>query len=339
MEYLSRVLTYVTDIMKFKYHPLCAPLKLSHLMFADDLLLFSKGDVSSIKVLLRAFATFSKASGLLMSPSKTSAYFNGVDVGVKQDILQVAGLVLVNSVLTTLYNYWVNIFIIPKGVLSRLNAICRSYIWDGKSDLLRVPLVSWDKVCAPKNEGGLGIRDSYSWNIAAMGYQGGQWLLDSKGYKVNSGYELLRNKFQVVQWDKYVWSDWNVPKHSFVGWLIAREALQVKAKLFALGISQNDQCLLCGTGGETHEHLFQQCPYSQRILRVLADDFQVVLSIGTLFAAFYSIWMHRNRVHVEGSLLRPEILVHQIRQIVKNRIKARLTHVYDRRDTNWLSSV
>ncbi|XP_074299688.1 secreted RxLR effector protein 78-like [Silene latifolia] len=74
MEYLSRVLTYVTDTMKFKYHPLCAPLKLSHLTFADDLLLFSRGDVASIMVLLRDFATFFKASGLLMSPSKTSAY-------------------------------------------------------------------------------------------------------------------------------------------------------------------------------------------------------------------------------------------------------------------------
>ncbi|XP_074303608.1 uncharacterized protein LOC141638059 [Silene latifolia] len=191
-------------------------------------------------------------------------------------------------------------------------------------------------------------------------YQDGQWLLDSKGYTVNSGYEMLRNKFQAVQWDKYVWSDWNVPKHSFVGWLIAREALQVKAELFALGISQDDQCLLCGTGVEAHEHLFQQCPYSQRILSVLADDVQVVLSAGTLLAgiwdqvrsgvqqkvvmcvfmaAFYFIWMQSNHVRVEGSLLRHEILVHHIMQIVKNRIKARLTHVYDRRDTDWLSSV
>ncbi|XP_074305698.1 uncharacterized protein LOC141640919 [Silene latifolia] len=376
MEYLSRVLTYVKDTMKFKYHPLCAPLKLSHLIFADDLLLFSRGDVGSIMVLLRAFTTFSKASGLLMSPSKTSAYFNGVDAGVKQDILQVSGLVLVNSVLTVLYNYWVNIFIIPKGVLNRLNAICRSYLWDGSSELMRVPLVSWEKVCAPRTEGGLGIRDSCSWNVAAMGkrvwwiycnpdklwvnwgwksvcrvrdklsagYQDGQWMLDAKGYTVSSGYELLRNKFQAVSWDKFVWSDWNVPKHSFVGWLIAREPLQVKAKLFALGISQDDQCLVCGSAGETHEHLFQQCPYSQRVLKMIADDVQVVLPAGALFAG---IWnqvksgvqqkMQRNRVRVEGSLLRPEVLIHQIRQMIKHRIKARLTHVYDRRDVDWLS--
>ncbi|XP_074265679.1 uncharacterized protein LOC141588123 [Silene latifolia] len=419
MEYLSRVLTYVTDTMKFKYHPLCASLKLSHLMFADDLLLFSKGDVGFIMVLLRAFATFSKASGLLMSPSKNSAYFNGVDAGVKQDILQVAGfsegslpfsylgvpitagrmkkaegqilveklisrirsfgskklsyagrLVLVNSVLTALYNYWVNIFIIPKGVLNRLNAICRSYLWDGSSELLRVPLVSWEKVCAPRTEGGLGIRDSCSWNVAAMvcrvrdklsaGYQDGQWMLDTKGYTVSSGYELVRNKFQAVSWDKFVWSDWNVPKHSFVGWLIAREALQVKAKLFALGISQDDHCLICGSAGETHDHLFQQCSYSQRVLKMIADDVQVVLPAGALFAgiwsqvksgvqqkvvmcavmaAVYSIWMQRNRVRVEGSLLRPEVLIHQIRQLLKYRIKARLTHVYDRRDVDWLSRV
>ncbi|XP_074287670.1 uncharacterized protein LOC141612821 [Silene latifolia] len=279
---------------------------------------------------------------------------------------------------------------------------------------MRVPLVSWEKVCAPKNDGGLGIRDSYPWNVAVMGklvwwiycnpdklwvkwvhqvylkgtpwsdytfsgdiswgwksvcrvrdklnagYQDGHWMLDNKGYTVSSGYELLRNKFQVVSWDKYVWSDWNVPKHSFVGWLIAREALQVKAKLFALGISQDDQCLLCGIAGETHEHLFQQCPYSQRILKGIDDDVQVAFPAGTLFAgiwnqvksvvqqkvvmcafiaAVYFIWMQRNRVRVEGSLLRPEVLLHQIRQMLKNRLKTRLTHVYDRRDVDWLSRV
>ncbi|XP_074277764.1 uncharacterized protein LOC141601388 [Silene latifolia] len=287
-------------------------------------------------------------------------------------------LVLVNSVLTTLYNYWVNILIIPKGVLNRLNAICRSYLWDGSSELMRVPLVSWEKVCAPKTEGGLGIRDSYSWNVAAMGklvwwiycnpdklwvkwvhqvylkgtpwsdytssgdiswgwksvcrvrdklnagYQDGHWMLDTKGYTVSSGYELLRTKFQVVSWDKYVWSDWNVPKHSFFGWLIAREALQVKAKLFALGISQDDQCLLCWIAG---------------IWNQVRSSVQKKVVMCAFMAAVYSIWMQRNRVRVEGSLLRPEVLIHQIRQMLKHRLKARLTHVYDRRDVDWLSRV
>ncbi|XP_074290503.1 uncharacterized protein LOC141617216 [Silene latifolia] len=89
MEYLSRVLRFTTTTMPFKFHPLCGSLQLSHLMFADDLLLFSKGDIPSIMVLLRSFATFPCASGLQLNPTKTNAYFNGVSSGVKKDILQV----------------------------------------------------------------------------------------------------------------------------------------------------------------------------------------------------------------------------------------------------------
>ncbi|XP_074317278.1 uncharacterized protein LOC141653416 [Silene latifolia] len=48
-------------------------------------------------------------------------------------------LVLVTSVLTALYNYWVNIFVIPKGVLNKINSICRNYLWDGGVDYLRAP--------------------------------------------------------------------------------------------------------------------------------------------------------------------------------------------------------
>ncbi|XP_074315285.1 uncharacterized protein LOC141651471 [Silene latifolia] len=73
MEYLSRVLNYTTSTMPFKFHPMCSKLQLSHLMFVDDLLLFCKGDVNSIMILLRSFATFSCASGLQMNSNKTNA--------------------------------------------------------------------------------------------------------------------------------------------------------------------------------------------------------------------------------------------------------------------------
>ncbi|XP_074277614.1 uncharacterized protein LOC141601250 [Silene latifolia] len=170
MEYLSRILSYVTSTMNFKHHPLCGHMKLNHLMFADDLLLFSKGDITSIMILLRGFATFSTATGLHMNTQKSNIYFNGVTQSVREDILQISGrLILVNSVLTSLYSYWVAIFIIPKCVLRKIDSICRNYLWDGSSEYLRTPKVSWEKVCSPKNEGGLGIRDSLSWNHAAIG--------------------------------------------------------------------------------------------------------------------------------------------------------------------------
>lgn len=40
------------------FHPGCSHLKLNHLAFADDLLMFCKGNVASVVLLLRGFASF-----------------------------------------------------------------------------------------------------------------------------------------------------------------------------------------------------------------------------------------------------------------------------------------
>lgn len=50
-------------------------------MFADDLLLFCKGDKMPIMTMLRAFSTFSHSSGFQLSPGKSNAYFNGMNQG------------------------------------------------------------------------------------------------------------------------------------------------------------------------------------------------------------------------------------------------------------------
>ncbi|XP_074291036.1 uncharacterized protein LOC141617788 [Silene latifolia] len=218
MEYLSRILTYSTGANEFKYHPMCKQMKLTHLMFPDDLLLFCNGDGPSIMTILRSFATFSKTSGLNMSKGKSNAYFNGVNESLKQDILRISGMVegalpfkylgvpikttrlnakdykplidkilqrirnlgarklsyagrmvLVKAVLKTLHNYWASNFILPAGVFKRIEAICINFQWDGGVDYLRSLLVSWEKICRPKHEGGLGLNCAIQWNKAAVG--------------------------------------------------------------------------------------------------------------------------------------------------------------------------
>ncbi|XP_074278280.1 uncharacterized protein LOC141601872 [Silene latifolia] len=91
MEYLTRVLYFATQKWFFRFHPLCGALKLNHLLFADDLLMFCKGDVISIMLLLRAFATFSATSGLRVNAAKSEVVFNWVPEELRADIIQVSG--------------------------------------------------------------------------------------------------------------------------------------------------------------------------------------------------------------------------------------------------------
>ncbi|KAH0722887.1 hypothetical protein KY290_005544 [Solanum tuberosum] len=77
MEYLSRLIKNLKWIRDFKYHPKCSKVNIVQLGFADDLLLFSKGDAKSVQVLFDTFQEFSKASRLIANASKSSIYFRG----------------------------------------------------------------------------------------------------------------------------------------------------------------------------------------------------------------------------------------------------------------------
>lgn len=58
MEYLSRIMAYIGAQKEFKYHSRSKTLNPNHLFFADDLVLFYKGDSTSINMILRGHYLF-----------------------------------------------------------------------------------------------------------------------------------------------------------------------------------------------------------------------------------------------------------------------------------------
>ncbi|GJV12664.1 hypothetical protein Tco_1354205 [Tanacetum coccineum] len=73
----------------FTYHRYCSNLELVNLCFADDLFLFTYGDVASASVIMEALDEFKDASGLIPSIPKSTAYFCNVLNHTKLSILQV----------------------------------------------------------------------------------------------------------------------------------------------------------------------------------------------------------------------------------------------------------
>lgn len=92
MEYLSRCLKELAMNPDFNFHPRCERISLTHLMFADDLLMFARADPYSVKLMHDAFKKFSNASGLTANLDKSSIYFGGIseyDQGLILEVLPV----------------------------------------------------------------------------------------------------------------------------------------------------------------------------------------------------------------------------------------------------------
>lgn len=74
MNCLSLLLNKATEEGKFKYHYKCESTKLTHLFFADDLLIFMDGSLSSVQHVMAVLKQFKRIPGLAITIPKT-CYF------------------------------------------------------------------------------------------------------------------------------------------------------------------------------------------------------------------------------------------------------------------------
>lgn len=86
MEYLSRTLKSLKYIPDFNFNPRCAKMNLTHICFADDLIMCCKADITSIQLQLDKFNHFSKVTGLMANLDKSSIYVAGVNQEFKEMI-------------------------------------------------------------------------------------------------------------------------------------------------------------------------------------------------------------------------------------------------------------
>lgn len=85
------VLSYMLDRAVarnlFGYHPRCKNILLTHLCFADDLLVFTDGTKRSVEGVLKVFNEFAAISGLNISLEKSTRYIAGISEDTEREIL------------------------------------------------------------------------------------------------------------------------------------------------------------------------------------------------------------------------------------------------------------
>lgn len=208
LEYFSRLLNFTARSSAFAYHPLCKQLGITHLAYADDLMLFSHGDSRSVSIMMVVLAEFENTSGLTVNTQKSYIFSAGVHdnmldfcglpkgslpikyLGVPLDAkrlqiskfaplyhkisqhvvnwkghtLSYAGrLQLIKAVVQGVIGFWCQHFPIPDGVITHLNSLCGRFLW-GKN----LSSFSWNNVCLPVKERGLGILNFKAWNAAFL---------------------------------------------------------------------------------------------------------------------------------------------------------------------------
>ncbi|XP_013658178.1 uncharacterized protein LOC125595072 [Brassica napus] len=194
------------------YHPSANDPAISHLAFADDIMLFFDGEQSSLQQIAATLQSFASWSGLHMNRAKTELYLAGLSQTETADLaslgfslgslpvrylglplmhrklricdyrplmdqlkrrfsswtscaLSFAGRrQLLNTVIAGTLNFWFSSFVLPKGCIKSIESLCSRFLWNGNITSKAAEKVSWNVVCLPRSEGGLGLRNLSIWN-------------------------------------------------------------------------------------------------------------------------------------------------------------------------------
>lgn len=79
-----------------------------------------------------------------------------------------SGLTLIKSTLSNLSTYYLSPFLIPIGVVNRLEKL-QDFLWRGIGDKFKIHLVNWSKIRSPIISEGLGVKSLIQFNRALLG--------------------------------------------------------------------------------------------------------------------------------------------------------------------------
>ena len=74
---------------QFSFHHSCSSLKLNHVMFVDDVLIFSKAHLPTLKMITQVLTDFHACSGLKANTAESQVIFGGCGTDLQTGCLQI----------------------------------------------------------------------------------------------------------------------------------------------------------------------------------------------------------------------------------------------------------
>ncbi|XP_004297906.1 PREDICTED: putative ribonuclease H protein At1g65750-like [Fragaria vesca subsp. vesca] len=98
-------------------------------------------------------------------------------VNWKSQILSCAGkTVLIKVVAQTMPTYAMNCYLLPKILCDNIHKLCASFFWGDSETKKKIHWQSWVKLCLTKEEGGMGFKNLYAYNLALLAKQGWRFM-------------------------------------------------------------------------------------------------------------------------------------------------------------------
>ncbi|XP_026455523.1 uncharacterized protein LOC113356565 [Papaver somniferum] len=146
---LSRNITKLFCDKKMSHMVTRGGISPTHIFFADDIMIFCKGNLKSLHNLVELLGKYQRDSGQTIKSQL--AGWKGFSLSFHDRI------VLVKSVIASYSIHNMAIYKWPRKFILQCERAIRNFIWTGDSNVSCAVVVVYDKVCCPFEEGGLGL--------------------------------------------------------------------------------------------------------------------------------------------------------------------------------------